>query len=253
MSLYIWLFIRLFVCFSIQTLPHSKHDHFQNNCAIVVNSCNCVYVQCNQSEKQPILEWIPFGSKHYSKHFGLRQKIPQLCVKYAGLPHLTPPPKHPPPLHSALFITCSSHLTRNRSDQGEHMLWPDGALQFVISSLQHHKFPQTACQTECAQSLICISLSTPDFLLATSPFLPWASRSKRWPVRCPPGSSWLGERTCTPGRCVSTCPSGTPGILPVSATLCHGCVLCSLPSQDAGRKKYSERRSVRKLFEICSN
>lgn len=52
------------------------------------------------------------------------------------------------------------------------MLWPDGALQFVISSLQHHKFPQTACQTKCAQSLICISLSTPDFLLATSPFLP---------------------------------------------------------------------------------
>lgn len=106
MSLYIWLFIRLFVCFSIQTLPHSKHDHFQNNCAIVVNSCNCVYVQCNQSEKQPILEWIPFGSKHYSKHFGLRQKIPQLCVKYAELPHQTPPPKHPPPS----ILHPSSHV-----------------------------------------------------------------------------------------------------------------------------------------------
>lgn len=101
--------------------------------------------------------------------------------------------------------------------------------------------------------LVCLSeLWRPDFLFTTSPFLPWVSRSKRWPVRCPPDSSWPDEQTCTPGLSVSTCLSGTPYIPPVSATLCHGYVLCSSPWRHAG-KEYSELRSVKAWIKSTSS
>lgn len=94
-------------------------------------------------------------------------------------------------------------------------------------------------QTVCVQSHMCDFYHCLRYDLVTSfsllfflfSVLPLANRSTRSPARCPPGSSWLDERTCTPGQSVSRCPSETPGILPVSATLCHGYVLCSSPWQ----------------------
>lgn len=59
--------------------------------------------------------------------------------------------------------------------------------------------------------------------------LPSASRSRRSPVRSPPGSSWVGARICIPRHCASKSLSETAGTLRESAILCLVSTRCLKP------------------------
>lgn len=142
MSLCMWQPIH--PCFPIQKLARSSVYHFQRDCADVVNPCNNVYVQCNRSEMRLTPQWLLFEMRAVNTSQNTSacpRKFHSAVLQTAWL--LLPEskklqlPRHPPaPLLSVPLITCCSHLTRNRWDQGEHMLWPDGAILHDVDCRQ---------------------------------------------------------------------------------------------------------------------
>lgn len=122
MSLYMWQPIH--PCSPIQKLAHSSAYHFQRDCADVVNSCNNVLCSTQSVRDATDSYMTPVKNKatRHQPKLCLPEKIPQCSVTNAWL--LLPDskkmqrPPHPP--YSSLpLVTCYSHLTRNRWDQGE--------------------------------------------------------------------------------------------------------------------------------------